>query len=102
MLNLKWMILQRIANSNMRELTSFIFLLGAFALTSVLLHWFSGLLGLYGLPAFLLYCFPLLCVIAYTTADSDETFFRSLARNALWGYSFIIVVAALAWVIGKL
>jgi len=84
----------------MKDIISFLSLLAAFLIGSSALHWLVNLLGLSGLAAFLVFCIPLLVVITYTTMEDDANFWMSLFRNALWAYSFIIGVSAVAWVIG--
>jgi Flp pilus assembly protein TadB len=85
----------------MRDIVSFPLLLAGFAICSAGLHWLVISLGIAGLAAFLVYCMPMMLVIAYTTAKDGENFFESLLRVALWGYSFIIAIAAVAWTIGE-
>jgi ABC-type sulfate transport system permease component len=84
----------------MKDIISFLSLLAVFLIGSSVLHWLVNLLGLSGLAAFLIYCIPLLTVITYTTMEDEDGFWKSLWRNAFWGYSFILGVALVAWVIG--
>jgi hypothetical protein len=86
----------------MKDIISFPILLGAFFAASALLHWLVVGFGLSGLPSFLIYCLPLLGVISYTTAEADESFLQSFKRNAFWGFSFLIAISGLAWVLGLL
>ena len=84
----------------MRDILSFPVLLAAFIAGSMVLHQLVLAIGLAGLPMFMVYCLPLIAVLAYTTADDDESYFHSLLRIAGWGYSFIIAIATVTWLIG--
>ena len=83
----------------MKELLSFHVVLAAFIVGSAMLHWLVRTLGIQGLPSFLIFCIPMLCVISYTTARDGESFFASLLRTAVWGYGFILGVATVAWIL---
>ena len=93
------MIPQQDYYSNMKDIISFSLLLGAFIIASAFLHWLVQVSGLNGFASFLIYCLPLLGVISYTTCAQDESFLQSLKRNAFWGYSFILSISGLAWLI---
>jgi hypothetical protein len=93
------MIPQQDYYSNMKDIISFSLLLGAFIIASAFLHWLVQVSGLDGFPAFLLSCIPLLGVISYTTCAPGESFLQSMKRNAFWGFSFILPIAGLAWLI---
>jgi ABC-type sulfate transport system permease component len=84
----------------MKDIISFLSLLAVFLIGSSILHWLVNLFGLSGLAAFLIYCIPMLSLITYTTMDEGENFCKAWLRNAFWGYSFILGVALVAWVIG--
>jgi hypothetical protein len=83
----------------MKELISFPAVLAAFIVGSAILHWLVRALGIHGLPSFLIFCIPMLCVISYTTAREGESFFAALLRTAAWGYGFILSVATVAWLL---
>ena len=83
----------------MRDFLSFPALLVAFVVGSAVLHQLVLALGMTGLPAFLVYCLPLIAVLAYTTAGDGEGYVHSLLRIAAWGYSFILAIAAVTWLI---
>ena len=86
--------------SLMRDFFSFPLLLGEFVILSAIFHWVVLLAGISGLASFLIYCFPFAVLIAHTTASDGESFPRALLRVTFWGYSFIISVAAIAWMLG--
>ena len=83
----------------MREYIELPVLLVSFIAGSVILHWLVTVSEITGLPSFLIFSVPLLAVIAYTTANDGESFFHSFLRNGFWGYSFILAVAGLAWIL---
>ncbi|MCY3768366.1 MAG: hypothetical protein OXG56_03220 [Gammaproteobacteria bacterium] len=85
----------------MKYLLSFASLLGLFLCGSQLLYWLVMALNLDGLAAFLVSCIPLLMVLTWTTMDDNERYLDALARNAWWGYSLILSVAGVAWLIGR-
>lgn len=64
-----------------------------------LLHTVVAALHLSGLLPFLLYCLPFILILAYTARRPDESFGRACARMAFYGYSFILVLAGLSWLI---
>ncbi len=84
----------------MKDIISFSFFLTAFVAGSVLLHGLVNLTGLSGLPAFLVFCLPLIVVIASATKEDSEKLIAKIIKVGLWGYSFILAVAGLAWFIG--
>ena len=85
----------------MRDILSFPVLLAAYIAGSVVLHQLVLFAGLTGLPSFLVYCVPLIAVLAHTTAGDDESYIHALLRIAAWGYSFILAIAAVAWLIDR-
>lgn len=84
----------------LQDILSFVLLLVIFLGGSELLYRLAMALNLDGLIAFLIFCIPLLMVLAYTTMEDHEGYLNALARNALWGYSLILSIAGVAWFIG--
>ncbi len=93
------MILDRLVKSNSSSVLSLLLVFVAFGLGSIFLHQVVVWTGLTGLPSFLLYTIPFWVLISWAMADSNETLLRSLIRNGLWGYAFILGVAGVALLI---
>ncbi|MXZ81107.1 MAG: hypothetical protein F4Z15_07025 [Gammaproteobacteria bacterium] len=94
------MILHRPFKSNHSDIVSLAAVFGSFVLGSILLHRLAGWLELDGLPSFLVYTIPFWVLISWATARAGESLPRSLVRNGLWGYSFILAIACVALFLG--
>ncbi|MCZ6578685.1 MAG: hypothetical protein O6927_04980 [Gammaproteobacteria bacterium] len=84
----------------MKEIKSFLTVVGLTSLAFVVTHYLILFLGLNDLTGLILLALPLVAVIAYTTNETLRDMLRSALSIYAWFVSVVLAAAALVWFIG--
>ncbi|MCZ6471419.1 MAG: hypothetical protein O6938_11590 [Gammaproteobacteria bacterium] len=84
----------------MKEIKSFLAVVGLTSLAFVVTHYLILFLGLNDLTGLILLALPLVAVIAYTTNETLRDMLRSALSIYAWFVSVVLAAAALVWFIG--
>jgi len=84
----------------MKEIKSFLAVVGLTSLAFVVTHYLILFLGLNDLTGLILLALPLVAVIAYTTNETLRDMLRSALLIYAWFVSVVLAAAALVWFIG--